>query len=254
MKNERTTWTSPKTNMIAAANDLRGCLASGHKARLIRIFNEDCMHPILLDKNELSKDFKEYEFSIGTLRTKAEIIADTSMSEFEKTLSLEYHACFGNADAVDKYYQTGILSAGNFNGVGKSHLVKVSDMIEYLQRSTDPKDKERARLWYHYTDQTDERHFYDTFRLKCAQYRTPRQFKHKLWAVEMLDKDTKALKQPVLINVLMSLIKIIIYPLKFVPSRRVLEMGNYKVITYRVGDVTNGYSIDIHKPKKFSFR
>ena len=104
MKNERTTWTSPKTNMIAAANDLRGCLASGHKARLIRIFNEDCMHPILLDKNELSKDFKEYEFSIGTLRTKAEIIADTSMSEFEKTLSLEYHACFGNADAVDKYY------------------------------------------------------------------------------------------------------------------------------------------------------
>ena len=254
MKNERTTWTSPKTNMIAAANDLRGCLASGHKARLIRIFNEDCMHPILLDKNELSKDFREYEFSIGTLRTKAEIIADTSMSEFEKTLSLEYHACFGNADAVDKYYQTGILSAGNFNGVGKSHLVKVSDMIEYLQRSTDPKDKERARLWYHYTDQTDERHFYDTFRLKCAQYRTPRQFKHKLWAVEMLDKDTKALKQPVLINVLMSLIKIIIYPLKFVPSRRVLEMGNYKVITYRVGDVTNGYSIDIHKPKKFSFR
>jgi hypothetical protein len=254
MKNERTTWTSPRTNIIAAANDLRGCLASGHKARLIRIFNEDCIHPILLDKDELSKNFREYEFSIGTLRTKEEIKNDNSMSEFEKTLSLEYHACFGNADAVDKYYQTGELSKGNFFGMGKSHLVKVSDMIEYLQRSNDPKDKEYAKLWYHYTDQTDERHFYDTFRLKSAQYRTPRQFKHKLWAVEMLDKDTKALKQPKVISILLFLIKIIVYPLKYVPSRRVLEMDDYKVVTYRVGAVTNGCSVDIHIPKKFGFK
>jgi hypothetical protein len=254
MKNEKTTWTSPKTNIIAAVNDLRGCLASGHKARLIRILNEDCQHPILLDKDDEPKDFREYEFSIGTLRTKEEIKNDTSMSEFEKTLSLEYHACFGEQDAIDKYYQTGVLSKGNFKGMGRSHLVKVSDMIEYLQRSNDPKDKEYARLWYHYTDQTDARHFYDTFRLKNRQQRTVKIFKHKLWAVEMLGKDSPAISQPRAISALLLLIKIIVYPAKFIPSRRVLDMGNYKVITYRVGDVTNGYSIDIHKPKKFSFR
>jgi hypothetical protein len=254
MKNEKTTWTSPKINIIAAVNDLRKCLASGYNARLIRILNEDCAHPILLDKDDEPKDFREYEFSIGTLRTRKEITEDTSMSEFEKTLSLEYHSCFGTQDAIDKYYQTGELSEGNFHGMGRSHLVKVQDMVDYLKRSDDPKDQEYAKLWEHYSDEEDVRHFYDTFRLKNRQQRTTKIFKHKLWAVEMLGKDSPAISQPKLISVLMLLIKIIIYPAKFIPSRRVLVMDTYKVITYRIGDVTNGYSIDIHKPKKFSFR
>jgi hypothetical protein len=254
MKNERTTWTSPKTNIIAAVNDLRKCLASGYKARLIKISNEDCEHPILLDKDELSKDFREYKFSIGTLRTRAEIKADTSMSEFEKELSLEYHACFGEEDAVKRYYETGVLSKGNFNGMGKSHLVKVSDMVDYLKRSDDKKDQEYAKLWAHYSDELDTRHFYDTFRLKSAQYRTPKVFKHKLWVVEMITEDTEVYIQPVLISVLLFLIKIIVYPMKFIPSKYVLEMGDYKVVNFRVGAVTNGYSIDIHIPKKFSFK
>jgi hypothetical protein len=254
MKNTKTNWTSPKTNIIAAANDLRKCLASGYKARLIRILNEDCEYPILLDKNELSKDFREYEFSYGTLRTKAEINADTSMSEFEKTLSLEYHACFGEQEAIDKYYTTGILSAGNFKGMGRSHLVKVSDMVAYLKNSDDPKNHEWAKSWEHYSDEEDARHFYDSFRLKCAQYRTPKVFKHKLWAVEMLGKDSPAPSQPRAISILMTLIKIVVTPLKFIPERRVMIMDNYKWITYRIGAVTNGYSIDIHIPKKFSFK
>lgn len=253
MKNTRTNWTSPKTNIIAAANDLRKCLASGYKARLIRILNEDCQYPILLDKNELSKDFREYEFAIGTLRTKAEIKEDSSMSEFEKYLSLNYKACFGDADAAERYYKTGVLSSENFRGMGKSHLVKVSDMIEFLQRSNKAKDKEYARNWYHYTDQTDERHFYDTFHLKNCQQRTPKVFKHKLWAVELLDKDAPAVKQPAIISTLMLLIKIAVYPLKYVPRKSVLNMDTYKVVTYRVGGVTTGYSVDIHIPKKFSF-
>jgi len=255
MKNERTTWTSPKTNIIAAANDLRKCLASGHKARLIRILNEDCQHPILLDKNELSKDFREYEFSIGTLRTRTEILADTSMSEFEKTLSLEYHACFGNADAVKQYYETGVLSSGNFFGVGKSHLVKVSDMIEFLRKSNDKEDRKRALLWSHYNSESEDiRHFYDTFRLKCEQYRTPKVFKHKLWAVEMLDKNTEVIPQPRVITALMFLIKIIVTPLKFIPERNRVDMGDYIWTTYRVGSVTHGLSVEIHRGKKFSFR
>jgi hypothetical protein len=90
--------------------------------------------------------------------------------------------------------------------------------------------------------------------LKCAQYRTPKVFKHKLWAVEMLDKDTEVISQPRVITALMFLIKIIVTPLKFIPSRSRVDMGDYIWTTYRVGSVTHGLSVEIHRGKKFSFR
>jgi hypothetical protein len=254
MKNERTNWTTPKTNIISAANDLRKCLASGYKARLIKILNEDCQFPILLAKDELSTDFRDYEFAYGTIRTKAEILADTSMSNFEKKLSLEFHTCYGEEDAVKRYYTIGVLSMNNFKGMGKSHLVRVSDMITYLNSTGDKKDIEYAKEWAHYSDQEDARHFYDTFRLKNRQERIAKVFNHKLWAVEMLAEDASIPENGWLINTLMVLIKIIITPLKFIPERRVMIMDNYKWITYRIGDVTNGYTVEFHIPKKFSFR
>jgi hypothetical protein len=254
MKNTKTNWTSPKTNIIAAANDLRKCLASGCKGRLIKILNEECQYPILLDKNELSNDFREYEFTYATLRTRAEIKADTSMSDFEKYLSLNYHACFGTADAVKRYYETGELSADNFTGMGIAHLVKVSDMVTYLKSTNDPKDNLYAKVWEHYSDSEDIRHFYDTFSLKNIQERQTKIFKHKLWAVEMLSKDSPMPENGWLINTLMVLIKIIITPLKFIPSRRVMNMKEYKLISYRIGDVINGYTVEFQIPKKFSFK
>jgi hypothetical protein len=253
MKNERTNWTTPKTNIIAAANDLRKCLAGGYKARLIRILNEECDFPILLDKNELSTNFREYEFSYATLRTRAEIKADTSMSDFEKYLSLNYHACFGTADAVKRYYLTGILSKGNFNGMGKAHLVRVSDMITYLNSTGDKKNIDYAKQWEHYSDSEDARHFYDTFRLKNVQERMTKHFKHKVWVVEMLKEDAPMIVNAWYINALMTLLTIIITPLKFIPERSVMDMKEYKWITYRIGDVINGYTVEFQIPKKFSF-
>ena len=254
MKNEKTNWTTPKTNIIAAANDLRKCLASGYKARLIKINNEDCQFPILLAKDELSTDFRDYEFAYGTIRTKAEILADTSMSNFEKKLSLEFHTCYGEEDAVKRYYTIGVLSMHNFKGMGKSHLVRVSDMVAHLQSTGDPKDIEYAKQWEHYSDQEDARHFYDTFRLKNRQERITKVFNNKLWAVEMLAEDAPMPKSPWYIRTLMALITIAINPLKFIPERRVMIMDNYKWITYRIGDVTNGITVEFHIPKKFSFR
>ena len=253
MKNTKTNWTSPKTNIIAAANDLRKCLASGCKGRLIKILNEECQYPILLDKNELSNDFREYEFTYSAPSTKAEILADTSMSDFEKYLSLNYHAIFGEEDAVKQYYETGILSKSNFQGMGIAHLVKVSDMVTYLKSTNDPKDNLYAKVWEHYSDSEDIRHFYDTFSLKNIQERQTKIFKHKLWAVEMLSKDSPMPENGWLINTLMVLIKIIITPLKFIPSRRVMNMKEYKLISYRIGDVINGYTVEFQIPKKFSF-
>ena len=258
MKNPKTTWTSPTANILIAANMLRKCLASGYKGRIIRILNEDCEHPILLDKNELSKDFREYDFSYGNLRTRAEIIADTSMSEFEKTLSLEYHVRFGTEEAVKQYYETGVLSDDNFIsiGVGKCHLVKVSDMIEFYMKSEDIRDHIYAKLFSHYTDEEDSVHFYDRFTLKSAQYRTPKHFNHKLYAVEMLDKDLPDVKtlSPWYIRILMAIISIVVIPLKFIPEKSILRMPEYILYRFRIGSVTNVYSVEFQIPKKFQMR
>ena len=70
----------------------------------------------------------------------------------------------------------------------------------------------------------------------------------------MLAEDAPMPENGWLINTLMVLIKIVITPLKFIPERRVMIMDNYKWITYRIGDVTNGITVEFHIPKKFSFR
>ena len=249
-----TNWSSPKTNIFAAINDLRKCLASGYKARLIRARNEECEHPIVLSKEERSKDFRDYEFSMGTLRTKQEIKDDSSMSEFEKYLSLNYRTCYGEVEAMEKYYATGELSEGNFKGMGRSHLVKVSDMINYLNSTGKPNDKAYAENWMHFIDETDNRHFYDTFRLKSKQQRMLKQFKHKLWVVQMLDKDTE---QPALslgIKIVMTIITWLVYPLKYVPQKSVLRMPEYTNYDFRIGDVIHGFKVEFQIPKKFSFR
>jgi hypothetical protein len=245
-----TNWTAPKRNILQGMNDLRKCLASGSRARLIRASNEECEFPILLDKNELSKDFREYEFSIGTLRTKKEINEDTNMSDFEKYLSLNYKALFGAQEAVDKYYSTGELSSENFQGMGRSHLVKVQDMIDFLNKNG---EEDWAKNWLHYTDETDDRHFYDTFRLKAAQYRTPKTFSHKLWVVQMLRDDEPLEKLSMINRIIFASIVTLVYPLKFIPERRKVDMGDYFWTTYRIGSVTHGFTVEIHKGKKFSF-
>jgi hypothetical protein len=252
---KKTNWSSPKTNIIAAVNDLRKCLAYGHKARLIRARNEECEFPILLSKDEMSQDFRDYEFSIGTLRTKQEIRDDSSMTEFEKYLSLNYKANFGTPESVEEYYKTGKVSTDNFKGMGRSHLVKVQDIINFFQKRDNDflKDKEYARMWMHYIDETDDRHFYDTFRLKNRQQRQPKKFNHKLWVVQMVDSETE---QPALslgVKILMTIITTLVYPLKYVPRKSVLRMPEYTLYDFRVGDVVNGFKLEFQLPKKFSF-
>lgn len=47
--NPRTHWTSPKIFLIFAMNDLRGCLAAGCKARLVKEWNENCAYPLVIN-------------------------------------------------------------------------------------------------------------------------------------------------------------------------------------------------------------
>lgn len=246
---KKTNWTSPKKNMLAGINDLRKCLAAGYKARLIRARNEDCEHPIT-EKNHIT-DFRCYEFHIGYLSTADEIKNAHAYTDFEKHLTLNYKACYGTAEAVKKYYETGEVSADNFKGMGRSHLVKVSDMVDFLEKTG---DSERALMFkqqYITGETANQRHFWDFFRLQNGYtYYKVKKFKRPLWMVQMLDKEEKQPRIPVLVHVINFLAR----PLKYIPRKQVLNMPEYKNISYRVGDVIHGFTLTLQIPKKFSFK
>jgi hypothetical protein len=90
--------------------------------------------------------------------------------------------------------------------------------------------------------------------LKSAQYKTPKYFTHKLYAVEMLEKNTPIRENLLAVRILMGLLTVLITPLKYIPKKSILIMDNYKMISYRIGDVINGYSVEFTIPKKFSFK
>jgi hypothetical protein len=249
-----TNWSSPKTNIIAGMNDLRHALASGTNARLVRARNEDCAYPITVENKKVTNDFRSYEFSYGTASSINKIKADTNSSEFEKYLSLNYVSVFGSPEARDRYYETGICDKDNFHNCGCSHLVHVDDYIKYLKSINDYQRANMYERQYRSPEHVNEVcHFFDFYRLKQSE-KTPRRttvkFRRKLWVVEMLGKDEPQAKVPVLVHVL----NFVLYPLKYVPQKSVLQMTDYRVVTYRVGDVTNGYNVQFHIPKKFGFK
>lgn len=244
-----TNWSSPKTNFLAGLNDLRKCLASGHNARLIRLRNEECEFPIR--KKNVDKDFRNYEFYIGYASSVNKIKESTNMSDMEKYLTLNYVNVFGTREAVEKYYSTGELSADNFKSAGVSHLIQVDDMIKFLEIN-DPMRVKMYRDQYRSPEHVnDTSHFFDFYRYKFGSRYAIKKFKYKLWVVEMLNEQPEL---PAIQRILMKVINGLVYPLKFIPSRKVMEMKEYKVITYRIGSVINGYTIDIQVPKKFSFK
>ena len=247
-----TNWTTPKRNILAGIWDLRSALAAGMNARLIRARNEDCYHPIKV-KNSVT-DFRAYEFSVGLLKTRASIASDERMPAFEKYLALNYRNCYGTEEAVKRYYERGLLSPDNFNGIGRSHLVAVRDLIAFHACLPDEKDKEYAQMFadQYYGETTgNETHFFDHYRLKREHsIYTIQRFKRRLWVVELLKPDVPKPKTPFLIKILNA----ICYPLKFIPKRSVLKMDEYKLVTYRIGAVTQGLSVEFHIPKKFSFK
>jgi len=243
-----TNWSSPKRNIFAAMLDLRMALASGHKAKLIRMWNEECNFPI--EKKSIYGDFRCYEFSYGTPSTVDKIKNDSSLSDFEKHLTLNYHTCYGTENAMNHYYNTGELSKDNFRGVGFSHLVKVADMVNFFEKDG---DIERVRMFkeqYITGEIANNNHFWDFFRLKkgFSQWNVVK-FKHKVWVVALLDDKEKQPRIPVFVHIL----NVLMYPTKFIPVRDVLRMTEYTDYTFRIGDITNGISVQFQIPKKFSF-
>ena len=228
--------------------DLRKALASGYKAKLIRAYNEQCEYPIK-EKNQDS-DFRNYEHSIGYASSINKIKADPNRSEFEKHLTLNYVSVFGSEEAMKRYYETGVVSADNFKNMGRAHLVRVDDLIKFLE---DERDYQRANMYkqqYRSPEHVDNTsHFFDFFRYKHGSPYAVKKFKSKLWVVQLQGKEEKV-KVPAVIKVLNTLM----YPLKYIPQRSVLRMPEYRLVSYRVGDVINGFKVEFQIPKKFSFK
>ena len=243
-----TNWSSPKLNIFAALWCLRGALNSGHNARLIKMRNEDCDHPIRVKKVDM--DFRNYEFNYGIPKTRNLIIEDQNMSDFQKHLTLNYKTCYGTEEAVKAYYESGKLSMDNFKGIGYSHLVNVDDIIMFFKTHPDPEQQKRADALYERYRDPEKSHysyFFDMFNYKHGSEYSIKKFKHKLWVVQLLD--SKPAKIPAAIKIL----NVIAYPLKFIPKKSVLKMEDYTNYSFTIGDVINGFKIEFRIPKKFSF-
>lgn len=76
-----------------------------------------------------------------------------------------------------------------------------------------------------------------------------KKFKHKVWVVVLYYNYPKV-KVPIAVHVL----NVLAYPLKFVPERSVLRMPEYTIYGFRIGSVVNGFEMEFHIPKKFSFK
>jgi len=241
-----TNWSSPKTNALAGINCLRKALASGENVRLVRTRNEECSYPIKVKQHDT--DFRNYESYIGYGASIDSIMADTSMSDFEKHLSLNYVNCFGTPEAVKEYYTSGLLSPDNNKGMGVSHLVKAEDLIRFMVVTGDSRAAMYKRQ-YAAPEYSSVTHMYNFYKYKHGSLWLVKKFKRKLWVVELLGDDKPKPRTPVLVKVL----NVMAYPLKWIPERNVLRMDEYKCVRFRWGSVINGFAIEFHVPKKFSF-
>jgi len=252
-----TNWSSPQTNIFAGLLSLRSALAAGENAELIRMNNEDCAFPIQFKDDPKAVDFRGYKFSIGYQSTYNKIL-EGKESPWNPELTLNYTSVFGTEEAMNHYYKTGELTADNLKNMGRNHLVKVDDLIAYYlkQPATDTWSHERAaslHAQYHDVATRDKAFFYDFFTKEHGNEWQVRKFKHKLWVVNLLKKDEPR-ESPAALRILNALIEPLVFLMKWTPTKSVLRMKEYTNHTFRVGGVTNGFSVEIQIPKKFSFK
>ena len=242
-----TNWSLPSRTLLAALNSLRKALAAGYRAKLIRAWNQDCSHPVLIKNDD--RDFRNFEFQNGHAACRTSILADENLSDFQKHLALNYVTLYGTPEAVDQYYTTGELSPDNDNGIGRSHLALVTDLVTMLQET---RQHSRANMFtrqYLTPGYDSVVHLYSFYRYKHGSMYAARKFKRKVWVVVLLNDDEQIPRTPVMVHVLNA----VALPLKYVPTRRVLHMDNYRCVTYRIGSVVNGLSVQFTIPKKFGF-
>ena len=103
-------------------------------------------------------------------------------------------------------------------------------------------------------DDNTKTYWYDHFVSKSNNQFTPKQYKHKLWVVQLLKTNEPKPNNSKSFNSIIKIINLLSYPLMYIPKKTTLQMPTYKLITFRLGSLTNGYKIEFQLPKKFNLK
>lgn len=227
-----TNWTEATRNPFKAISSLISCLQAGRNAWLELQENGNQEYPLREKLIKESTDPCAWDcacqpFAQDWEERKEVILTSDSYSPMQKKFMTEYTSVFGSQEQYDNYLKTG---DADFRGIGRQYLIKYDDLAR--------KRKEQGIAL------SPKTRFYPMVSLKSRNKRPLIKGK-----VLVVCYNNDKVKTPWWV----SLINIVLYPFRFIPKRTVLRMPEYNVYTFRIGSVVNGFCIDIHLPKKFSF-
>jgi hypothetical protein len=126
MTQKYTNWTNATTDINKAMIGLISCLDAGYNAWIEIQTNGNQDYPIRIKNPELDKP-ENWTGSIGIPRPTGNFIDEKFFNETEKDLTQNWIALFGDKEAADNYYKTGVVSKAQLKGMGYCHAVKISD-------------------------------------------------------------------------------------------------------------------------------
>ena len=130
MKGALTSWTEATTDYVVALQSLISAVEAGKNAWIEIRKNGEQDFPIMIPNPALNHP-KAWTMCYATKRNEEDLLNHRYLNETEKELTYNYTTAFGEQEAIDRYYETGVLTKENFFGVGICHAVKIKDAIEY---------------------------------------------------------------------------------------------------------------------------
>ena len=221
MTNKMSIWNTPKKSLFKALIDFINCVSFGYECSLIRIDNEKC-NPFIKRKNPILNNINNWSSSYGTPENRKELEEKKYFNKIERELTLNYYYNFNN-----------YLCCNGHNFIflpGKTRGCPKCGEVNYKQ-SCKIKKRKKAESVFFYTHWKPK---------QGIPYYIPDNI-GKVWVIKMENKKV-------------NLITKILYLLKWIPRKSILNIGNCKNITFRIGSISNGYSVEIQIPKKFSFK
>lgn len=134
-----TNWSEATTSYSAALAGLISAIEAGKNAWIEVRKNGEQDYPIMVPNPKLNHP-RAWTMSYSIPRNRTVLENHKFINNTEKDLTLNYTVAFGTQEAIDRYYETGILTSDNFRGMGICHAVKIEDAIEYRKNIDGYKD------------------------------------------------------------------------------------------------------------------
>lgn len=126
-----TNWTQATQNPIEALTSLMTAIKMkpGIKVWLELQKNGDQAWPVMVPNSDLSKP-ENWTMSYGVPSKPSEEELQR-MNEYERDMTLNYTACFGEPEAIEIYYREGRVTKGLMKGIGTCFAMKKTDVIKH---------------------------------------------------------------------------------------------------------------------------